>query len=378
MSYIERLNCVVSNKSDLEHLYTFSDFPVSMGCSNKPESTDLKFDMSWSISRSSGLIQLNKLLPLEVVYSTSHGSGTVGGLWKQHHRDFAKFISSYSPAEVLEIGGGSGILAKEFQKIREIPWTIVEPNPSPVKNCHAKFIKGFFDEHFKFEEEFDTVVHSHVFEHVYDPLEFVRHISRFMSAGKKIIFSVPNMQAMLEKNYSNCINFEHTFLLSEPYIDYLLTNSGFRIVNKQYFLEDHSIFYVGIRDEKTIPKALPLGLYEKNKELYLRYVHYYNELIIDLNMKLECASGPVYLFGAHVFAQYLIAFGLNTKNLVCILDNDEKKHQSRLCGTSLVVCSPSVLKDVFNPTVILKAGVYNEEIKKDIISRINNNVVFLE
>ena len=145
MHYIERLNCVVSGQADLEHLYTFSDFPVFMGCSDKPESTDLKFDMSWSISRSSGLIQLNKLLPLEVVYSNSHGSGTVGSLWKQHHQEFAKFISTYSPSKVLEIGGGSGILANEFQKTREIPWTIVEPNPSPIKNCKAKFIKGFFD-----------------------------------------------------------------------------------------------------------------------------------------------------------------------------------------------------------------------------------------
>jgi SAM-dependent methyltransferase len=378
MHYTERLNCAVSGKADLEHLYTFSNFPVFMGCSNQPESTDLKFDMSWSISRSSGLIQLNKLLPLEVVYSNSHGSGTVGGLWKKHHQEFAKFISTHNPSKVLEIGGGSGILANEFQKIREIPWTIVEPNPSPVKDCQAMFIKGFFDEHFNFEEEFDTVVHSHVFEHVYDPLKFVRHISKFMSAGKKLIFSVPNMQAMLEKKYNNCINFEHTFLLSEPYIDHLLTNSGFGIINKQYFLEDHSIFYLAIRDEKTSPQTLPIGLYEKNKKLYLRYVRYHNELILDLNKKLESCSGPVYLFGAHVFAQYLIAFGLNTKNLVCILDNDKKKHQSRLCGTSLVVRSPSVLSGVANPTIILKAGVYNDEIKKDIIDHINKDAIFLE
>jgi len=87
---------------------------------------------------------------------------------------------------------------------------------------------------------------------------------------------------------------------------------------------------------------------------------------------------PIYLFGAHVFAQYLIEMGLNTDKIVCLLDNDPQKHGKRLYGTHLKVASPKVLHDVSDPMVILKAGVYNEEIKRDIWENINFTTRFLE
>ena len=84
------------------------------------------------------------------------------------------------------------------------------------------------------------------------------------------------------------------------------------------------------------------------------------------------------MFGAHVFAQYLIEFGLDLNNIVCLLDNDKNKQGKRLYGTSLRVDSPKILKDIESPVVILKAGVYNKEIKDDIIKNINPNVTFWE
>ena len=88
---------------------------------------------------------------------------------------------------VLEIGGGHGILNLEYQKYKPIDWTILEPNPSPVKGVKAKYIKGFFDNEFRFDKEVDTVVHSHVFEHVYNPDEFVSHIADFLEVGGQLI-----------------------------------------------------------------------------------------------------------------------------------------------------------------------------------------------
>ena len=87
---------------------------------------------------------------------------------------------------------------------------------------------------------------------------------------------------------------------------------------------------------------------------------------------------PLYLFGAHVFAQYLIAMGLNTEKIVCLLDNDKNKQGRRLYGTKLKVASPKILADVRDPIVILKAGVYNDEIKEDIVDNINKATVFFE
>lgn len=378
MQVIEREQCAITGVPDLEPLYTFPDFPVFMGCLDQAAEQDIKQDMSWSISKGSGLIQLRKLLPLHVLYPESHGAGAVGALWEKHHKSFATFVNKTKPASILEIGGSHGILEKEYQNFGQIPWTILEPNPSPVDGCKAHFIKGFFDKNFKFGGNFDAVVHSHVFEHIYNPEEFMRHLSMFVGEGKRLLFSLPNMKVMLERKYTNCINFEHTIFLTEPYVEHLLAKHSFKLQAKEYFMDDHSIFYDAVRDAKVKPMPLPPGLYEENKKIYIDYVDYYKNLIADLNQKMREIDQPIYLFGAHVFAQYLIEMGLNTAKIVSLLDNDPKKQGRRLYGTGLKVYSPNILANVKSPIVILKAGIYSNEIKEDILQNINNKTIFLD
>ena len=372
-----REKCVITGTSDLEHLFTFDNFPVFMGCADGPESKDLRSSMGWWISKSSGLVQLKELIPLPILYPESHGAGEVGALWRKHHSEFADFVAGFEPRSVFEIGGAHGILEAEHRRHREIPWTILDPNPHPSKETKAKFIKGFFDKEYKFDGEFDSVIHSHLFEHVYDPAEFVRALRDFMPEGTNLAFSIPNMEEMLRRKYTNCINFEHTVLLTEPFVEYLLSNNGFEIVHKQKFQDDHSLFFHAIRNSKVNARDLEGGLYEVYHDLYTNYIDYHKELVTSLNNRIESLETPTYLFGAHVFTQYLIAFGLDTTRIVGILDNDPSKHGRRLYGTDLNVYSPSVLKGAGKVNVVLKAGVYCDEIRADIDTNYNQTCNFL-
>ena len=118
MNLIFRNSDVVLKQKDLISLYSFKKFPVFMGCTNQEKELDLLADMNWSISKESGAIQLNPLLPLEVIYKEQHGSGCVGDLWNQHHLAFAKFVHSFNFKIVLEIGGLHGILSKLYQDLK--------------------------------------------------------------------------------------------------------------------------------------------------------------------------------------------------------------------------------------------------------------------
>lgn len=378
MNMTVRDRCAVTGAHDLEPLFTFKAAPVFMGCTDQPESSDLKADMEWVISRSSGLIQLRSLLPLDVLYPEPHGAGSVGPLWHRHHQAFADFLRRFSLTSVFEIGGSHGILAADYDSTGNFPWTILEPNPTPVAGCKAKFITGFFDRDFKFSGPFDAVVHSHVFEHIYAPDEFMAQLAEFMAEGKLLIFSVPNIRVMVERRYTNSLNFEHTTYLTEPYIEYLLARHGFRLTGRENFTEDHSIFYSAVRDRSVKPVDLPSGLYEANKKAFREYLDYYSALSADLNARKLAAGRPVYLFGAHIFSLALISFGLDTSGIVCLLDNDPDKQGRRLYGTGLRVKSPKALKDAHRPIVILKAGVYSREIKADILGNINADTEFWE
>ena len=85
----------------------------------------------------------------------------------------------------------------------------------------------------------------------------------------------------------------------------------------------------------------------------------------------------MFFFLERIYFQELITMGLNSKNK-SILDNDQSKQGKRLYGTDLYVDSPECLESETTPLVVLKAGVYNKEIKKDILQNINPKVIFLE
>ncbi|MDP2812426.1 MAG: methyltransferase domain-containing protein [bacterium] len=377
MNYIIRDRSLITGQKNLEHLYTLKNFPVFMGCVDTSESNDIKADMAWDICRDTGFIQLRKLIPLDVLYFDQHAEG-VGKIWQDHYAAFAKFLYKNKPGKnILEIGGAHDIIASNYMEFdSDVKWTIVEPNPQYIKNKKIKVIQGWFDDKFNTNESFDTIVHSHVFEHTYDPLKFIEHITKFLKLGQKHIFTFPRMEEMLKNNFTNCLNFEHTVFLTEPITEYILEKYGFKILSKEYYGNPHSVFYATEKIDLPTKEPVLGNKYSEYKKLFMSFINYHLNMVVDLNKKINSSAGPVYMFGAHIFSQYLIGFGLNTEKIVKILDNSAIKNGKRLYGTSLMVESPKILAGKGKVNVILKAGIYNEEIKKDILENINNQVTF--
>ena len=106
------------------------------------------------------------------------------------------------------------------------------------------------------------------------------------------------------------------------------------------------------------------------------FTQYHEEFVSDTNEKISNFKGDIFLFGAHVFSQYLIGFGLETERISCILDNSPIKIGKRLYGTKMRVMSPDVIKNR-DCAVILKVASYREEIMSQLV-KINPNVVIIE
>ena len=371
-----RTKSLLTGKPNLEHLHIFKKFPVFMGCVESPPEKDMKADMIWDICRDTGIIQLRKLLPLEILYLDQHNDGT-GKIWQDHYIVFAKFIHKHKPKNVLEIGGAHDHIARNYWALDpKASWTIVEPNPQHITNPKIKVIKGWFDQNFKIDTRIDTVIHSHVFEHTYDPALFIEHISRFMKAGDWHIFTFPSLLPMLKLKWANTLNFEHTAFITEDIVDYLLKKYGFIIVEKQYYGHPHSIFYATKKGKALISIRPIKNRYKEYKKVFMDYINFHLDMIKNLNNLIKKSKTPVYLFGAHIFSQTLIQFGLKTDKIVSVLDNSPMKQGKRLYGTRFTIESPKILKNKGPVNVILKAGGYNAEIKKDIIENINPEVTF--
>ena len=163
----------LTNKVLTTSLIKINDFPCFFGCVESEIEDDLKTDMEFFIEEETGLIQLNKLIPLEILYQKQHAFG-VGSIWDSHYEKFAEFISKGSHKNIIEIGGATERLAEKYLSIQDANWTIIEPNPSDFKNKEIKVIKGFFEDSKVSINKEDIVVFSHVLEHAYDPKIFLK------------------------------------------------------------------------------------------------------------------------------------------------------------------------------------------------------------
>lgn len=326
----------------LKHLHTFKDFPVFMGVTDEPAERDIFADMTWGIDEH-GVIQLIDVLPLEWVYQNQHNDG-YGKTWQAHYDAFARFVAKYVSGSILEIGAAHDAISSRLP-IR--PWTIVDPNPT-IEDPTVNVIKGWFDENFS--GDYQTIIHSHVLEHAYDPKTFLQHIYDLLPVGGRCIFTVPNLRAILQNKQVNCLNFEHTVFLTDEVIEHLASLAGFNILEKHYHGR-HSIFFA---IEKQATKAPIIPLPDRTEE----NVGLFTALIESCQELARVAEGhDPHLFGGHIWSQFHLHFGVQSSRP--ILDNSPRKQGKRLYGTSLKVINPA------NATgeVFVHTGLYDEEIK---------------
>jgi len=357
--FLKRTKDLITQNEDLENIFTFEKFPVLMTCTNEDPVYDVKSDLEIAMSKSSGMIQGINLINLDFLYKETHASGVSGNIWKNHHQSFAEFIFKYKVKNIIEIGGQHGILFNAYKNLsKECKWTLLDPDPSSQINEEVTIIKGFFDESTEIDPSIDCIVHSHFFEHLYDPNKFLNQISNVLE-GKIMIFSIPNLDQWFKNNYSQTLTFEHTYLFNEYYIKKLLSQNNLEIIDMKYYCNEHSIFYA-VKLNPSVKQVDYEDYYDENKSAYMKFISYKKKIVNNINEFIK--NKKVYIFGAHVNTQFLVNLGLNFNNILCLLDNSEFKQNKRLYGTNLFVKNPSILIDDEEAIVIVDTGKYNEEI----------------
>ena len=378
-----KLFCPITYSQKFRKIYSIKKFPIFMGVSKNIKNYNFK-NLNWWINVKSGNIQIHPKVSLDKLYYKSHGSGTVGKIWKDHHELFFKLVKKYLKGNVCEIGGGNNSISKKISNYSKIIiFYCFDKNLKLKKiNRKVKIITKFFDRNFfkgKNSFQADLVIHSHTFEHLYDPNKFLQDVKSILSKNGKHIFTMPNMQPMIKKGYANAMNFEHPFYYDEKLVDCLLLKNNFKIIKKKLFKEDHSIMYVTKIDNShnanQNKKLNNYQQYNKNFKLFKKTFELWKKEIIKIN-KLIKRYNNVFLFGAHVFSQLQIFNGLNKKKIIGILDNDKNKINDFLYGTNLKVYNPIILKKITKPCVVLRAGSYNKEIKKQLLE-INKSTVII-
>ena len=146
--------------------------------------------------------------------------------------------------------------------------------------------------------------------HSYDPISFLKTIYNQIENDTLHIISIPNLFHLVENKFTNGLNFEHTVFLTEELVDNILGSIGFEIIKKQYHDELPCIFYATKKSERK-DVTYSHSIYQKNKKVFLDYVDGQLADVKELNEKIDKFKGEIFLFGGHIWSQFLISNGLS-------------------------------------------------------------------
>ena len=345
-----------------------------MGTTDKGQAEDLKVDMIFSQCKECGIVQLEELVPLDVLYRDAHNN-SIGKVWQRHHLEFANFIKKYASGDVVEVGGAHLTLANHLIESEDISTvTVFDANLSAYNNTprDGVFLKEQFFDSNSVTSKPSAIIHSHVIEHLYDPLVEIKKMSDLLDDGGYMFVSAPVIDKMMNDGFTNAMNLEHTYGLSKCLLRRIMKYANLKIIEEKEF-NKHCVFIVAIKSDNTVEQ----NKYKQDPSYFYNFISNKKLEVESIKKELASPKSDTFIFGAHIFTQFLLNFGLEENSFSCVLDNDRKKQESRLYGTGLFVKSPEVLRNIDNPTVVLKAGQYTEEIMTDIVNNINSNTRFI-
>jgi hypothetical protein len=361
----ERRSCAVCGASGLDPLLEIAGVPVHMGCTDQPAEADTSYDQRWATCARCGSVQLAALAPVELVYQTQH-NGAVGGVWARHHAALADFVAARAPQTVVEIGGASGALARAYAAGHDVAsWTVVEPNPTFTPQPPIHLITAYVEEVDDVVAEADAVVHSHLIEHLYEPRAFLRGIRRQARSDAPMLLSAPDLASLLAQSGANALNFEHTYFFDIELLVWMLRDAGYTVAEPQRF--EHHSYFVDARPDAVPGAAGPPPDAHDGARAFARFVETARADAQELIARAAAFDGLVYLFGAHVFSQFLVGCGFPVARAAAVLDNDPAKHGLRLYGTPLAVAPPAVIAGAGpSAAVIVRATHYTAEITEQL------------
>jgi len=307
-----------------------------------------------------GFIQQVALPPLDVLYRENRAFG-IGGVWKQHYEEFLRFIFENGKIseikDVLEIGGGNGVVLKALREHPNLNLTDIEPSPQYGEISGVTTIRKYFDHTFEGGAQYDLIYCSHLIEHVTDPHGFVATCSRLLRPGGGLITACPNIAKSFEQNHLNAFTTDHLNYFTPERIAGLAATQG--LVREAFYqYRDHGMYNLFRKDPGGRNDNAPMNI-DALRDLFQRYWKTINAFAATVR---PAPGQRVYLFGAHAFTITFLRLLPETAGICAVLDNEPTKQGRRLSGTELVCKNPAVLKEEINPTVVIYMGAYTEEI----------------
>ena len=288
----------------------------------------------------------------------------VNGMISKILEDVVTWIgpSNYECKRVLDVGGGSGHLARLLAKKAAVV-TILEPSTSLDKadfsESNIDVLNSTLDSASSLECA-DLVVCRQVLEHVPDPYKMLRQLRNRLTQDGKLYLEVPRAEFIEEHSALSDLHYAHVQYFHEENLLALTKKAGFELIRLWRPINDHELGLL----LKPINKEVSPDDWEVpciSHDLHLALIEWKKEF----GSVIASTSGETLLYGAswHAVA-FLSNFGLSAA-FTAALDDNELLHKGILYSLKhrIDVCVPS--KEILDSAnvVVLTAYLHQRNIR---------------
>ena len=356
----KRTQCVICY-GDLEFFIERINFPITI---NIPKPTqkfkdDIFSDQQFYKCIRCDCVQLGTLIDPTILYESDHNNAYNTPTWKEHHLSLCKFIAKGTTNKIIEIGA-NGFLLEMLSSIitGNIEYSCLNLCNPHETHKNINYILGDCEK-FPFLKD-DTIIMSHVFEHLLNPRKFLENINK--CEVESVYISIPIMESIF------ALSNEHTFYIDKYFIEYLFSNYNYQL-SDFYKFKNHSLFFYFKRNI-NIKRIGLLKRHEISSKIY-NMLNINEKFIINPNVAHNVFISPAGAYGQ------MLCYVNNKLQINGFLDNDNSKKNNRVYGTPFYVFGFDELLKYNDATIYLFGGVYNNEIVKQIRSY-NKNFEIIE
>jgi len=293
-----------------------------------------------------------------------------------------KLISTFKitkKSKILEIGCNCGALLKIMHNISGAQVYGVEPSEAmhhlwKERGLHIynNYLNSSTVDEVKKYGPFDLIYFRHVFEHISQPVEFVRMVSDLLVTEGVIALEVPYLKSIFEYRRVENVSYSHLNHYSIRSLDAIFMQFGMGLTD--YSLENTdggSIVAFFKKGRSTSREIYEIDL---SKQM-LDFVEFNVELKNYVIQKLDqFNSNELIGYGAGAKGQHLIhLLGLG-KYITKVVDDTQGFEGKFIPGTEIQIVSSEALKDKKLKAVINLAPTHTEVIRK----KIPKNIEFIE
>lgn len=174
-------------------------------------------------------------------------------------------------SSILEVGAGFGTFCGEVKKRNVFTRVVaVEPTPDLAKTCRERGLEVLElpveQINLDAAELFDVVASFEVIEHLFAPVDFVRHMSRLLATGGIMMLTCPNGQGFDIETLgttSSTVDHEHLNYFNPQSLAKLLTNCGLEILES---------FTPGKLDADLVRNKILSGEFDVSSQPFLKKI----------------------------------------------------------------------------------------------------------